>query len=288
VALRASIVVASLCLWLAAGGAPAATIADLTEESVTARNAARRSLLEGLKRSGTAYRFDFVVTYLPKGTIAGIDFDIPVTHIRYDSALFFDFDRDTLRGGADRIVRDFAGIIVRDEGLRSVLIVGHTDSVGPDAYNIDLAERRARTVYRRLKALGVDENVLGVVPMGEAQPLSTNASAEGRAANRRVEFFVSDVMEAALRVVASLEFDPCFRNDHGVADPGARLPCAEGGEQVRILLGPDAESRSPTRIIEVGNRSVIAAAPPESRTRPPLPLPDRQRPPLPVIRPSAE
>lgn len=280
-------VAAGLCLWLAAGSSPAATIVDMTEEAVTTRHAARRALLESLKRSDTAYRFEFVVIVLPKGSIAGIDFDIPVTHIRYDSALFFDFDRDSLRPGADRIIRDFAGIIAKDDGLRSVLIVGHTDSVGPDAYNVDLAERRALTVFRRLKALGVDEEVLGIVPMGEAQPLLTNSTAEGRAANRRVEFFVSDVMEAALKVVASLEIDPCFRNDHGVADPGARLPCADGGEQVRILLGPDAESRNPTRMIEVGDRSPIAPAPADL-TRPPIPAPDRQRPPLPVIRPSAE
>jgi OOP family OmpA-OmpF porin len=272
---------------LVAGGAPAATNAELTEKAVTDRFAARRSLLETLQRSDPTYRFEFLVITLPKGSIAGIDFDIPVTHIRYDSALFFDFDRDALRDGADRIVSDFARIIERDEGLRSVLIVGHTDSVGPDAYNVDLAERRARSVFQRLRDLGIEEEILGVVPMGEAQPLSTNATTEGRATNRRVEFFVSDVMEASLRVVASVAFDPCFRNDHGIADAGDRLPCTPGGEQIRVLMGDDVEARNPTRVIEVG-RAVIASAPAEPRTRQPLPPATRQRPPLPVIRPTAD
>jgi outer membrane protein OmpA-like peptidoglycan-associated protein len=277
---------AGLGLVLGAGPAPGAAIVDLSERAVTARQAARKALLDGLQSTDSAYRFELFVVYVPKGSIPGIGFDFPVNHIRYDSALFFGFDQDSLRPGADRIIRDFAEVIARDGGLRSVLVVGHTDSVGPDAYNIDLAERRAQTVFRRLKALGVDEDILGIVPIGEAQPLLTNSTAEGRAQNRRVEFFISDDMAASLQVIVSREVDPCLRNDHGVVEEGSRPPCTEGGEQVRVMLGHDAEGRQPTQVIKVGDRSAIAT--PEPGSRPPIPMPELQRPPLPVIRPSAE
>jgi outer membrane protein OmpA-like peptidoglycan-associated protein len=265
----------------------AATAADLDEAGVTARQVARRAILESLQQNDKSYRFDFVVTYLPPGTLQGVDFEVPVTHVRYDSSLFFAFDRDDLLPGADRIIRDFAGVLGKDDALRSVLIVGHTDSVGPDIYNVDLSERRARNVFKRLRALGVDENALGIVPMGEAQPVATNSTAAGRAANRRVEFFVSDLMEASLEAATRVTFDPCFRNDHGATDAGARAPCDATGEQVRILIGPDAETRSPTRIVEVGRRAALDPAP-APVSRPPIPPPLRQRPPLHVFRPSAE
>jgi outer membrane protein OmpA-like peptidoglycan-associated protein len=275
----------ALGLLLGAGPVQGATIVDLSETAVTARQAARRALLDGLQKTDSAYRFEVFVLYVPKGSIPGIGFDFPVNHIRYDSALFFGFDRDDLRPGADEIIRDFAGVVARDGGLRSVLIVGHTDSVGPDIYNVDLSERRAQTVFRRLKSLGVDEEILGIVPMGEAQPLLSNSTDTGRARNRRVEFFISDDMEAALIAITSLEVDQCLRNDHGVVEEGSRPPCTKGGEQVRVIIGPDAEGREPTRIIEVGDRSAIVA--PEPGTRPSIPMPELKRPPLPVIRPSA-
>lgn len=277
---------AGLGLLLGAWPAPGATVIDLSEQEVTARQAARKALLDGLQRTNSAYRFELVVLYLPGGSIPGIDYDFPVNHVRYDSALFFGFDRDTLRPGADRIIRDFAAVVAKDDKPRSVLIVGHTDSLGPDAYNVDLSERRAQTVFRRLKALGIDEDTLGIVPMGEAQPLLTNSTAEGRAGNRRVEFFISDALEPAIEVLARIESDPCLRNDHGVVEEGSRAPCTEGGEQVRLILGRDVEKRQPTQVFMVGDRSAIAA--PAPGTRPSIPMPELQRPPLPVIRPSAE
>jgi hypothetical protein len=87
-------------------------------------------------------------------------------------------------------------------------------------------------------------------------------------------------------VLVKREVNPCFRNDHGVVEEGSRPPCAEGGEQVRVMLGRDAEGRQPSQVIKIGARSAIVA--PDPGSRPAIPMPEKQRPPLPVIRPSSD
>src|SRR5262245_61723799 len=68
---------AGFCLWLGIGDVSAAAMVDLTEQAVTSRHLARHALLESLKRTDTAYRFEFVVVYLPKGTIEGDQLRLP-------------------------------------------------------------------------------------------------------------------------------------------------------------------------------------------------------------------
>jgi len=70
---------------------------------------------------------------------------------------------------------------------------GHTDSVGTDAYNQKLSERRAQIVYDYLTAHGVDASrITAVKGFGETQPIDTNATKEGRARNRRTELKVEN------------------------------------------------------------------------------------------------
>ncbi len=66
-------------------------------------------------------------------------------------------------------------------------VYGHTDSTGSDAHNLDLSERRALAVATYLNAQGVDPRRFSIVGYGESRPIATNATAEGRALNRRVE-----------------------------------------------------------------------------------------------------
>lgn len=75
----------------------------------------------------------------------------------------------------------------RQYNQNSIEIVGHTDSTGTHAYNMGLSQRRAQSVASYLLAQGVEGGRLSTRGMGPDQPLANNASAEGRAQNRRVE-----------------------------------------------------------------------------------------------------
>lgn len=77
-----------------------------------------------------------------------------------------------------------------DYPASDVEVIGHTDARGSDAYNLALSDRRGRSVADFLVARRTDPHRLVVEAMGETQPLDTNATVAGRAANRRVEFVI--------------------------------------------------------------------------------------------------
>src|SRR5262245_9333731 len=74
---------------------------------------------------------------------------------------------------------------------RRAVIEGHTDSVGSDAYNLDLSERRADAVRNFLLQNGVNPAQLTARGYGKASPVASNTTAEGRQQNRRVELIIS-------------------------------------------------------------------------------------------------
>lgn len=73
-----------------------------------------------------------------------------------------------------------------------VEVVGHTDSNGSDAYNQKLSEKRAQAVSKALIAQGVDASRITAKGLGEGQPIASNATAEGREKNRRVELVIPE------------------------------------------------------------------------------------------------
>lgn len=104
----------------------------------------------------------------------------------------FDFDKSTLRPDAVAILSEATEILKRYPDLR-VEVAGHTDSVGTDAYNQGLSERRAKAVYDYLTSNGVDASrLVGPNGYGESRPIDTNETAEGRARNRRTELNVQN------------------------------------------------------------------------------------------------
>lgn len=102
----------------------------------------------------------------------------------------FDFDRATLGPEARPVLDEAIAALAADEGV-DVVVEGYTDSVGAEAYNLRLSERRARAVADYLAAGGIAAARLGVKGYGEADPVASNATADGRAQNRRVELRVS-------------------------------------------------------------------------------------------------
>ena len=98
----------------------------------------------------------------------------------------FDFDRASLKPSG-RDVLDGAVKTMRDNPTLSVVIEGHTDSVGSDAYNERLSERRANAVKDYLVRQGISSSRITTRGYGESRPVASNDTEEGRAQNRRAE-----------------------------------------------------------------------------------------------------
>ena len=98
----------------------------------------------------------------------------------------FEFDRWTLTEKCQAFLLEPSRLLAQHPQARAN-VVGHTDSVGSAKYNQVLSEHRARAIAQFLEQQGVKSNQLHVEGKGETQPLTSNATREGRAANRRVE-----------------------------------------------------------------------------------------------------
>jgi OOP family OmpA-OmpF porin len=98
----------------------------------------------------------------------------------------FDFDKSALKPAAVASLNSLAGK-VKSLTLEVIVAVGHTDSVGTDAYNQKLSIRRAEAVKKHLVSQGIDAKRIYVEGKGESQPVADNKTAEGRAKNRRVQ-----------------------------------------------------------------------------------------------------
>jgi outer membrane protein OmpA-like peptidoglycan-associated protein len=106
--------------------------------------------------------------------------------VTFTSGLLYDFDADGLRPEGERNLRNLATTLDRYRDT-DLLIIGYTDSVGTDAYNQALSDRRARSVSDFLVKQGVVVGRLHSAGRGDLEPIGTNATATGRQANRRVE-----------------------------------------------------------------------------------------------------
>jgi len=99
----------------------------------------------------------------------------------------FDFDKAIIKPEFMPVLDVAQGILKERPDLK-VVIEGHTCSMGTDAYNQKLSERRAKAVYDYLVKKGVNAAKLSTVGLGEAQPMADNTTESGRELNRRVEF----------------------------------------------------------------------------------------------------
>ena len=103
--------------------------------------------------------------------------------------IFFDFDKDVLKSESipelDRITK----FLSENEKVK-IAIAGHTDSVGPDDYNMGLSQRRAQSVRKYFASKGIDAGRMSVNYFGESKPADSNETIDGRSKNRRVEFTI--------------------------------------------------------------------------------------------------
>ena len=107
-----------------------------------------------------------------------------------NSKVNFDYNKATLTPTAKANVEKLVEIF-REYPDTDLLIVGHTDNVGSQSYNKPLSEQRAKSVKDYLVANGVDASRLTFTGKGLEEPIADNTTAEGRAANRRVEIAIT-------------------------------------------------------------------------------------------------
>jgi outer membrane protein OmpA-like peptidoglycan-associated protein len=120
---------------------------------------------------------------IPGAVVERVGEGIQVT---FESGLLFDFDSDVVRSAAAENLRNLAASLDKYP-TSDLLIVGHTDSVGTDAYNLSLSERRSAATANYLAAQGVATSRLRTAGRGETEPVAPNSTDAGRGKNRRVE-----------------------------------------------------------------------------------------------------
>ena len=103
----------------------------------------------------------------------------------------FDFDKAVIKDEFVPVLDEAVATLQKHAG-KKVAIQGHTDSIGTEAYNEKLGMRRANAVQKYLVDKGIAADTLTTESFGEANPVADNATKEGRAMNRRVEFKVME------------------------------------------------------------------------------------------------
>lgn len=106
--------------------------------------------------------------------------------------VYFATNKDKILKQSFEILDAVAKILEENPQIKLVRIEGHTDDRGKDSYNMELSQRRARSVRKYLMGKGIAPNRLEAVGYGETQPIADNEEEEGRAKNRRVEFTIVD------------------------------------------------------------------------------------------------
>jgi len=107
-----------------------------------------------------------------------------------ESIVNFAFDSSNLTSTAQANLDKLAKVLA-DNPDTNINIYGHTDSKGTDAYNLSLSQRRADAVKAYLSGKGIASNRMITKGEGEAMPVASNDTEEGRAKNRRVEFAIT-------------------------------------------------------------------------------------------------
>jgi outer membrane protein OmpA-like peptidoglycan-associated protein len=171
-----------------AGGAAGAVIGNATGSTV--RGAIIGAAVGGAAGAVIGHQMDKqaeeLAYELPGATVQRLGEGIAVT---FPDGLLFAFDSDQLTPAARDHLRKFAASLKKYPNTRT-LIVGHTDSDGSSAYNMDLSNRRSRSAANFICGEGVDCVRVTTAGRGETEPIATNAEDEGRRQNRRVEIAI--------------------------------------------------------------------------------------------------
>lgn len=122
--------------------------------------------------------------------------------LRMPSNVTFATDQSAIQPQFHTVLNDVASIL-QEYPKTYIDVMGHTDSDGSEAYNQSLSERRAQSVASYLGSRGVQSARMATRGYGEMQPIASNETADGKAANRRVEIKLVPVTEADVAAARS-------------------------------------------------------------------------------------
>ena len=137
-------------------------------------------------RPGEALVIDFVLKPVPKQTLVVLRKE----KIEIKKQVHFATASDVILPDSAPLLDQIASLILENDRLKRIRVEGHTDDQGDDTYNLNLSDRRAKSVMRALLERGVQVDRLGAVGFGETKPIGDNKKPAGRAQNRRVEFMI--------------------------------------------------------------------------------------------------
>jgi outer membrane protein OmpA-like peptidoglycan-associated protein len=112
------------------------------------------------------------------------------TIITLDGAVLFETNKSTLLPLAQDKLKTVAESLKEMDTDSQIVVLGHTDSRGSDSHNLDLSRARAEAVSGFLGSHGIEAQRISAEGRGEAQPIASNDTPEGRANNRRVEIII--------------------------------------------------------------------------------------------------
>ncbi len=160
------------------------------------RNAAIGAVVGGIAGAAVGGYMDEQQRKLEEATAGtGIEVDRVGDQIQLTmpSNVTFSVNSATIQPGFFAALDDVSATLVQYDDT-SVDIVGHASSDGDDAYNMTLSQQRAQSVRSYLISKGTQSVRINAIGMGETQPIADNATAEGRAANRRVEILLTPIV----------------------------------------------------------------------------------------------
>ncbi|MEC3906404.1 OmpA family protein [Tamlana sp. 2201CG12-4] len=137
---------------------------------------------------------------VPGAQVERVDQGIVVT-FEDGSGVYFDTNKYNINSASQTTLNKLVGIF-KENPDTNLLVIGHTDSTGDAGYNMTLSKNRATSVTNYLKQNGVSSGRLTTNWFGETKPVHDNATAEGRAKNRRVNIVIlpnEDMIEDAKR-----------------------------------------------------------------------------------------
>lgn len=129
---------------------------------------------------------DFVLKPVPKQTLVVFRKE----KIEIKKQVHFATASDVILPDSAPLLDQLSSVILENAQLKRIRVEGHTDDQGDDTYNLNLSDRRAKSVMRALIDRGVQAERLTAVGYGETKPVADNKKPAGRAQNRRVEFII--------------------------------------------------------------------------------------------------